>query len=153
MDNIQINQSPKKNIKIKIIAIIIALLLIIFGAWFYLGIKIIKAPGQEAIQEEEQIELTLKINTGEKSYQYQETLKKDASVLDLMREASAKEGFALDIKDSSMGAFVDGIYGVKSDAQTNKFWTFMVNAKFSNYGASQYKLSGGDVVEWAYGNM
>jgi len=153
MDDIQINQSPKKNIKIKIIAIIIALLLIIFGAWFYLGLKIIKAPGQETLQEGEQIELTLKINTGEKSYQYQETLKKDVSVLDLMKEASAKEEFALDIKDSSMGAFVDGIYGVKSNAQTNKFWILWVNGKSSNLGASQYKLSGGDVVEWIYGNM
>lgn len=153
MENIETIQSSQKNNKTKIIAIIVALLLIIFGAWFYLGFKIIKAPGQEILQPGEQISLTLKINTGEKSYQYQETLKKDASVLDLMKEVSAKEGFALDIKDSSLGAFVDGIYGVASDAKTNKFWTFMVNAKFSNYGAAQYKLSDGDLVEWIYGNM
>jgi hypothetical protein len=153
MDNEKNDPEPQKNNKLKIIALCIGLALIVFSGWFYLGLKTTQAPDQKINLPADRIEVTLKINTGEKSYQFPESIKKDASVLDLLNEASAKEGFALDVKDSSLGAFIDGIYGIKNDSAANKFWILWVNSKSANVGASQFKLSDGDVVEWVYGNI
>jgi hypothetical protein len=146
-------QNNNRARKIKYIAAFLALLAVIFGIWFYFGLKTINVPSDGLLPSTDQIVVTLKIDTGQKSYQYQEIINKGTNVLDLLKGASQKEGFDLNIKDSSMGAFIDGIYGVKSDINANKFWTLWVNGKVANVGASQYKLADGDVVEWVYGSM
>jgi len=147
-------QNPKpKSEKFRIIIFII---IILFAAGLLFTYKNFKATtpaeNKETIQDQE-TQVTLKINTGVNSYEYSEKIKKDATVFDLIKETSTKENFSLEYQNSSMGVFVEGIYGVKNDNQAQKYWTFLVNGDFAEVGASQYKLSEGDVVEWKYGEM
>jgi len=153
MENIENIQPEQKGNFGKITAIIVVLILAGFGIWFYKDFK--KTPPAEEIisQNSGQIEVTLKINTGQNSYQYKEKTQKGASVLDLMKSASGKEGFVLEIKESSIGAYIDGIAGVKGDISANKFWTFYINGNLSQVGVSDAKLADGDIIEWRYGSM
>jgi len=119
----------------------------------FLGINGIKSKARNAAGQLEQIEMTLNIDTGANRYSYVEKISPDATVLDLLKQASQKEGFALETKDSSIGVYVEAIAGVKNDAKSNKYWLFSVNGQSSNVGASTYKLMRGDVVEWKYNNL
>lgn len=144
------NPKQKRSAK-KIIAIVIVLLAFGFAAY---GLKasLRKSPDGNN-QQTQKIEVSLKINTGSNTYEYTETVNKDTTVLDLMKTASDKEKFELSYQNSSAGAYIEEIYGVKNDTEANKFWLFSVNGQSSNVGASSYKLSPGDVVEWNYTSM
>ncbi len=47
-----------------------------------------------------------------------------------------------------LGYLIDEINGVRNAG--GKYWMLYVNKKFATLGASQYKLSAGDSVEWRY---
>jgi hypothetical protein len=47
-----------------------------------------------------------------------------------------------------LGYFINEINGVKNS--DGNYWTLYVNGNYSNVGASDYKLSKGDSVEWKY---
>lgn len=47
---------------------------------------------------------------------------------------------------SGLGEYVESIDGVKPDSK--HFWSFYVNGKSSNVGASSYTTKSGDVIEW-----
>ena len=66
------------------------------------------------------------------------------NALDLLK-ASHK----VDVKTySGIGEFVDGIDGLKSDAQ--HFWSFYVNGKQATVGAGSYTTKATDVIEWKF---
>jgi len=50
-------------------------------------------------------------------------------------------------KDSSYGAYVDSINGVKGGTD-GKYWTFYVNGAMSQQGAGDYQTKAGDSIEW-----
>lgn len=52
-------------------------------------------------------------------------------------------------KDSSYGAFVDSINGLKGGTD-GKYWVFYVNGKMADKGADSYVANGGEVVEWKF---
>ena len=49
---------------------------------------------------------------------------------------------------SGIGYFIEEINNVKNSG--GQYWTLYVNGKYSNVGASDYKLSSGDIIEWKY---
>lgn len=60
-----------------------------------------------------------------------------------------KAGHEVEVKVySGIGEFVDGIDGLKSDAQ--HFWSFYVNGKQATVGAGSYITKAADVIEWKF---
>lgn len=51
---------------------------------------------------------------------------------------------------SGMGELIEEINGLKNDK--NKYWIYSVNGKEAQIGVSDYKINGGDVISWKYGN-
>lgn len=63
--------------------------------------------------------------------------------------ALLKAGHKVDVKVySGIGEFVDGIDGLKSDAQ--HFWSFYVNGKQATVGASSYTTKTTELIEWKF---
>lgn len=60
-------------------------------------------------------------------------------------QAAAK----VETKASEYGAYVDSINGIKG-GQDGKYWTFYVNGKMANIGASEYIAKGGEKIEWKF---
>lgn len=104
----------------------------------------------DADSQEDKIYVHLIINTGEKNYTYQERIRKNATVLELLQKASAWEKFSLVYQDSAYGVFIESIQGVKNDGPKNLYWMFKVNGKMASVGASSYKLKDKDTVEWDF---
>lgn len=99
---------------------------------------------------ESEIDVALKINTGEDSYKYSKKAEEGISVFDLMKKISEEEGFSFKYQESDLGAFVEEIKGVKNDTSSNMYWMFYINDKMAEVGASQYVLKDNDTVEWKY---
>ncbi len=139
-----------------IVIFLVAVTAAIFGFYFYkapAGEKNVSGPNQSsqgAETQEQEAEVVLKIDTGQQSYEFEEKVKKETSVFELISQAASREGFVLDYEDSAVGVYIEGIYGIKNDAKSNKFWMFYINGQLSQVGASEYKLQGGEVVEWKY---
>ncbi|MDE1925016.1 MAG: DUF4430 domain-containing protein [Patescibacteria group bacterium] len=72
-----------------------------------------------------------------------------ATVLDAMRILASTTNFTFSGRDyPGLGIFVESING-KANAD-NFYWTLYVNGVSSTQGASQAKISPGDVVVWRY---
>ena len=79
---------------------------------------------------------------------------KEKSDFDLMKVMDEEnEDFSFEYQDSSLGAFIEEINGVKNDASNNIYWMFYVNDKIAEVGASQYILLDNDIIEWKYEDM
>lgn len=98
----------------------------------------------------QEITTSLQIDKGEGSAVkvYTVKVKEGETALDQLHHASAANGFAVETKDSSYGAFVQGIDGLAGGASS--YWLFSVNGKAAEVGAGDYKLQEGDVVEWKF---
>lgn len=60
-----------------------------------------------------------------------------------------KAGHKVEVKTySGIGEFVDGIDGLKSDAQ--HFWSFYVNGKQATVGAGSYTTKAAELIEWKF---
>ena len=73
-----------------------------------------------------------------------------STVFELMKKISAKKQINFEYQESNAGVFVSGINDIKNNVADNTFWMLYVNNALSPVGASDYKLSAGDVVEWKY---
>lgn len=63
--------------------------------------------------------------------------------------ALLKAGHKVEVKVySGIGEFVDGIDGLKSDAQ--HFWSFYVNGKQATVGAGSYTTKTTELIEWKF---
>lgn len=100
-----------------------------------------------AVQE---ITTSLQIDKGDGNavQVYSVTIKIGETALDQLGAASRTKGFAVETRDSSLGAYVNGIDGVTGSA--NSFWLYSVNGVPGDVGAGEYVLKEGDVVEWKY---
>ena len=103
-----------------------------------------------ASPQKETIEVELLIEYGTKKT-YSIEVPAGSTVYDLLKEASSKHNFSLDASnDSSYGAFIEEIDGVRNDPKAGKYWLYYLNGKLANLGASSQKLSAGDKVLWKY---
>ena len=103
-----------------------------------------------ASPQKETIEVELLIEYGTKKT-YSMEVPAGSTVYDLLKEASSKHNFSLDASnDSSYGAFIEEIGGVRNDPKAGKYWLYYLNGKLANLGASSQKLSAGDKVLWKY---
>lgn len=98
----------------------------------------------------QEISTSLQIDKGDGSAVrvYTVTLASGTSALYQLLEAAQTQNFTVATKDSSLGAYVNGIDGVEGSA--NSFWLFSVNGTPSEVGAGAYELKEGDVVEWKF---
>jgi hypothetical protein len=102
----------------------------------------------KTLPETEKVKLT--INTGEAKHEFSSSLEKDATVFSLLKKLSAANNYTLVYKESSIGVFIEELYGVKNNATQNKYWLYKVNGESANVGASSYQLKAGDIVEWNF---
>jgi hypothetical protein len=108
------------------------------------------APADSNGTVDEKVKASLKINTGEKNYNYSKEVRKGSSALDLLRAVSEENKFEIKNKESSYGVFIESIMGIANDAKANKFWMYDINGKSAEIGASAYIVKDGDMLEWKY---
>jgi hypothetical protein len=105
---------------------------------------------EEKPEEENLIEVKLKINNNGEIKIYPEKIEPGGTVFDLMKKIKETGDFDFKYQDSSMGVFVEEINGVKNNPSKNMFWLFYVNNKPSVTSVSNYKLLAGDEIEWKF---
>ncbi len=135
--------------KISIFISLFAVLLTIGGCALPWTEKAPAVTGADTAKQE--ISAKLFINTGAGTHEYSETLPVGSTALDFLRLAGDKGGFAVEVKDSSLGAFVEGIYGIKNESEAGKYWMYKVNGELAQVGAGEYKLKDGDRIDWQFG--
>ncbi len=80
---------------------------------------------------------------------YSADVKDGSTVYDAMLTLASTTNFTFKSQYySGLGYFVKEINGKPNG--NGVYWTLYVNGKYSNVGASQYKLQPGDSVEWKY---
>lgn len=73
------------------------------------------------------------------------------TVHQVMQQAAKLCDFSYQIKKyESLGVFVDGLGGVRSDNQAGRYWIFSVNGTKANVGVSSYQIQPGDSIAWNY---
>ncbi len=72
------------------------------------------------------------------------------TALDGMVSASNRINLLYQIKQTSLGQFVDSIDGYKSSGSSG--WQYAVNGTIPDRGASEYPLQAADTVQWFYAN-
>lgn len=79
----------------------------------------------------------------------------ELSVADLLAHAAREKLLSLETKDygGSLGIFVEGINGVRSDPRQQRYWTLYVNGERSPVGASSARVRPGDTVRWSYEHL
>ncbi len=106
------------------------------------------APGGGAPQG---LPVTLVIDSGARRLEYSLRVDEGSTVFDLLLEASGRYGFSFDYSNnSSYGAFVEELDGVRNDPRAGMFWLYYVNGNYASLGASSQILSEGDVILWRY---
>ena len=108
------------------------------------------AGGEARPVNEDKINVTLKIISENNSNKYFKKAGGGISVLDLMKLIGEEDGLNFKYQDSGLGVFIEEINGVKNNSSDNVYWMFYVNGKMAAVGASDYKLSNNDIVEWRY---
>lgn len=104
--------------------------------------------GAQVAQNVAQVKVTLVVNTGEKKESYDMTSLPDAKVVDVLKAASAQYNFALEIKDSAYGPFVQSIAG--KAGENGKFWMYYVNGSQAMVGVGEQKITEGDIIEFRF---
>lgn len=105
------------------------------------------SPAEKSAEEK----ISIEFKAGDEIYQI--SISKGSSVYDVMTDLSVSsiKPFVFEAENyPSLGYFVKSINGIKNSG--GYYWTLYVNSKYSNIGASQYKLKEGDRVEWKYQN-
>ena len=91
--------------------------------------------------------IRITIIAGESSYPL--SVNEGSNAYEAMEELAKVGDFQFKAKYfSSLGYQINEINGKKENA--GYYWTFYINSKYSNIGASSYKLKEGDVIEWRY---
>lgn len=105
---------------------------------------------EEKSEDENLIEVKLKINNNGEIKTYPKKIEPGGTVFDLMEKIKKTGDFDFKYQDGSMGVFVEEINGVKNNPSKNSFWLFYVNNEPSITSVSNYQLSAGDEVEWKF---
>jgi len=73
------------------------------------------------------------------------------TAFDILKEASAKYGFALEYSGGNASPYIEGIsYLYEFDHGDLSGWQFFVNGESASVGCGDYKLSDGDAIVWKY---
>ncbi|MDP2671692.1 MAG: DUF4430 domain-containing protein [bacterium] len=87
--------------------------------------------------------VSLKIDTGEDSYDYQVDWIEGMTVFEVLDEAHTKFNFSLKYTNyGSWGAFITQLHGVEGD------WTYKVNGEAPSKGASVVTVNENDIITW-----
>ena len=97
----------------------------------------------------------LEIKSSHSTAAYRLQAASETTVADLLIKASQEHGLRLETKDygGTLGIFVEGINGVRSDNARQWYWTLYVNGTRSPLGASSARVRGGDRVRWSFEPM
>lgn len=99
----------------------------------------------KSVSDENKIRIS--IIAGDESYT--EDVPSGSTVYDAMNILAKTTIFSFkSVSYPGLGYFVEEINGEKN--QNGAYWTLYVNGKYSPVGASSYKLTTGDSVEWRY---
>ncbi len=80
---------------------------------------------------------------------YDISVQKGATVYDTMTTLASTTQFSFNAKYySGLGYFIDAINGIKN--ANGNYWTLYVNGTYATVGASAYRLSANDSIEWKY---
>ncbi|MDO8664164.1 MAG: DUF4430 domain-containing protein [Candidatus Liptonbacteria bacterium] len=91
----------------------------------------------------------IKITLAAGDNKYDISAQKGATVYDAMTTLASTTQFSFSSKYySGLGYFIDSINGIKN--ANGNYWTLYVNGTYATVGASAYKLSGNDRIEWKY---
>ncbi|OBZ13103.1 hypothetical protein A7975_09435 [Bacillus sp. FJAT-26390] len=78
-------------------------------------------------------------------------LKKDDTVLDVLKRITRKNKIQMEYKGLKATAYIEGIDNVyEFDRGAKSGWMYRVNGEFPNKSAGAYELKEGDVIEWLY---
>lgn len=105
---------------------------------------------QQSQGQSQQYEVMLVIDSGTERKEYEIKIASGSTVLDLLSKAKSEQGLSFSYSESDLGAFIEEINGVKNDPKVKKFWTYKINGKAAELGASNYTLNNADVIEWDY---
>ncbi len=99
--------------------------------------------------------VTLTIVNQEQKQTYQVNAPGTLTVKTLLQQAEAQNLLTVEIQDygQPLGVLITAINQVANDSQANKYWYLYINGELSSVGASNVKVSAGDVVEWRYESM
>ena len=110
------------------------------------------APPQSS-DDSSKIHVMLAIDSGSRRLELPVSLEEGSTVFRLLQQASSQYGFSLGYSDdSSYGAFIEELDGVRNDPGSGSFWLYYVNGNYAILGASSQTLSEGDVILWRYEN-
>lgn len=141
----------------KLLAKIIIIVAIFFGG-FYFGQQQALSPAngsgleQEQIQGEIKVGLMFDFGNGEIQTYNKVALLENETVFDLLQKIISENDLEFTFKDygDDLGALIESINNVASDAGADRFWHYWVNNIFAEVGVSNYQLEDGDIVEWKY---
>jgi hypothetical protein len=78
-------------------------------------------------------------------------LKKDDTVLDVLKRITRKNKIQMEYKGLKATAYIEGIDNIyEFDHGAKSGWMYRVNGEFPNKSAGAYALKEGDVIEWLY---
>lgn len=132
---------------------------VVLFAIFLLGISIgsgCKGPGATPItQNQNQIEkasLIVDYGNGKVETYNDLVVKSGETVFDILEKTTENHKVDLKYKDygGNLGAFVESIGGIGKDPFGKKWWQYWVNNKYSQVGASTYKVVSGDIIEFKF---
>src|SRR3989338_352957 len=79
-------------------------------------------------------------------------LEPNQTVFDLLRLVASQNNLEFSTKDfgGELGVFIESIGGIENNSISDHWWQYWVNNQYAKIGASQYRLSAGDIVEWKF---
>lgn len=100
---------------------------------------------------QEQNDNIVKVSLAAGDTKYDVSVPKGATVYDAMTKLASSTAFSFSSTYySGIGYFINAINGIKN--ANGNFWTLYVNGTYATVGASSYKLSGNENIEWKYTN-
>lgn len=97
----------------------------------------------------QKIKITTKINAGRKAGNYVIDYISDENAFELLKRITDND---IEYTDwgGDLGIFVDCIGGICRTNGYEYFWSFYINGRLSEVGASGYIIQPNDVIEWKY---
>lgn len=94
--------------------------------------------------------VTTEITNGTSTQSYEYAPVSSETALAMLQRIALEKNITLDLKHFSFGDLVNGINGVMGNDATGYYWSFYVNDKLADVGASAYMVQPGDTIAWRY---
>lgn len=145
------SKSNEKKIII-ISAIILAVLIALFGTVYYFSNKDSLAGGANSSYSDSQELKSYSVEVVDKDKHIKEYSgeTKGKYLIDVMDELSEQGDFSYEGEDSVYGVFVTAINGVRTEDTTKAYWAFYVNDTYCQHGVSSQPVSDGDEFRIQY---